>query len=247
MSSAGVDGSCQNERHKLRNGGSFSGQRSEQGKRFQSRYQRGMEDCGLQRGGRRIFHPVHEAMRLLKRAVSYVRKVAKRHHNHNLSERGLLIFEHTSAVIKAELLLKNAGFRIQVKGPPPQVRTGCDLGIEIPLISGLEISRLLEQNGIEALQILSLNDPLLEPVDIFNTKDFGDYIMVRAANMKITVRKTDLLIVNISGGGCPDVPYLAEQLVGKTLHNAPEPKILGSTLCGYALQLAYEELKRRCA
>jgi hypothetical protein len=83
-------------------------------------------------------------------------------------------------------------------------------------------------------------------VDLFNVKDFGDYLMVRAANMKITVEKAERRIVNISGGGCPDVPFLAERLIGKTLTQAPEPRTLGSTLCGYALQLAYEELRRRC-
>jgi len=70
--------------------------------------------------------------------------------------------------------------------------------------------------------------------------------MVQAANMKLTVDKGSLTIVNISGGGCPDVPYLAEQMVGKPLTEAPSPREIGHTLCGYALQLAYEEMKRRC-
>lgn len=70
--------------------------------------------------------------------------------------------------------------------------------------------------------------------------------MVRAANMKITVQKSTLTIVNISGGGCPDVPYLAAELVGKRLDNAPEPRQLGHTLCGYALQLAYDKIKQLC-
>ena len=96
------------------------------------------------------------------------------------------------------------------------------------------------------MQVLPLQDLLLEPVSLYHVKDFGDYLMVRAANMKITVDKRDLRIVNISGGGCPDVPYLAERLVGKTLQEAPEPRSLGSTLCGYALQLAYEEMRRLC-
>jgi hypothetical protein len=52
--------------------------------------------------------------------------------------------------------------------------------------------------------------------------------------------------VNISGGGCPDVPYLAKELVGKTLNEAPAPREIGHTLCGYALQLAFEEMGRRC-
>jgi hypothetical protein len=105
---------------------------------------------------------------------------------------------------------------------------------------------ILHEAGIAPLQTLALQDLLLEPVSLYHVKDFGDWVMVRAANMKITVAKSDLRIVNISGGGCPDVPYIAEQLTGKTLLDAPEPKEYGSTLCGYALQLAYEELKRRC-
>jgi len=139
-----------------------------------------------------------------------------------------------------------AGVNVCVKGPPPEVRTGCDLAIEFPIISELKVSRVLKEAKLEPLQILPLYDLLLEPVNLFNVKDFGDYLMVRAANMKITVEKAERRIVNISGGGCPDVPFLAERLIGKTLTQAPEPRTLGSTLCGYALQLAYEELRRRC-
>jgi hypothetical protein len=163
-----------------------------------------------------------------------------------LSSRGILIFQHTSEVIKAESLLKEAGFDVQVKGPPPEVRTGCDMAVEFPLISELAIIQALSQRRIQPLQVLPLQDLLLEPVSLFNVKDFGEFLMVRAANMKITVSKNDLTIVNVSGGGCPDVPFLAERLVGKKLHEAPEPRTLGHTLCGYALQIAYEELKRRC-
>jgi hypothetical protein len=71
--------------------------------------------------------------------------------------------------------------------------------------------------------------------------------MVRAANMKITVAKADRRIVNVSGGGCPDVPWLASQLVGRTLDTAPNPRGIGHTLCGYALALAFEEMRRQCS
>ncbi len=43
--------------------------------------------------------------------------------------------------------------------------------------------------------------------------------MVRAANMKLTIDKASRRIVNVSGGGCPDVPYLAQEMVGQTLEN----------------------------
>ncbi len=139
-----------------------------------------------------------------------------------------------------------AGLDVKVKGPPPDLRTGCDLVIEFPLIQQLKVVELLENARLVPLRVLPLHDLLLEPVNLFHTRDFGDFLMVRAANMKMTVDKRDLRIVNISGGGCPDVPFLAESLVGKTLHEAPPPRAIGQTLCGYALQLAYEELLRQC-
>jgi hypothetical protein len=186
-------------------------------------------------------------MRLLKNLLkTFNRKVGDRQDQAAVSGFGLLIFEHTSEVIRAESVLKEAGVKVSVKGPPPEVRTGCDLAIEFPIVSELKVSRVLKEARLEPLRILPLYDLLLKPVDLFNVKDFGDYLMVRAANMKITIEKRGRRIVNISGGGCPDVPFLAEQLMGKNLADAPEPRTLGSTLCGYALQLAYEELRRRC-
>jgi len=44
-------------------------------------------------------------------------------------------------------------------------------------------------------------DESLRPTEICRVKDFGEYIMVRAANMKITFDKESGIIVNISGGG----------------------------------------------
>ncbi len=164
-----------------------------------------------------------------------------------VNARGIILFDHTSDVIRAEEALKASGLDVCVKGPPPEVRTGCDMAVEFPLVSELEVHQVLERNRIKPIGILPLQDLLLEPVSLFNTKDFGDFLMVRAANMKITIDKRDLRIVNISGGGCPDVPYLADRLVGKTLKEAPEPRSLGKTLCGYALQLAYEELRKQCS
>ncbi|HMA67813.1 MAG TPA: DUF3343 domain-containing protein [Desulfosalsimonadaceae bacterium] len=161
--------------------------------------------------------------------------------------RGILVFENTSEVIRSETLLKAAGFAVRVMGPPPEIRTGCDLVIEFPLVSELEITRTLESEAIFPLQVAAVSDGLLEPVSIFFTKDYGSYLMVQAANMKITVEKKSLRVVNISGGGCPDVPYLAAQMVGLCLDQTPQPRSIGHTLCGYALQLAWEEVKRQCS
>ena len=163
------------------------------------------------------------------------------------ADSGFLVFENTSEVIQAENLLKKKGWEIRVKGPPPEIRSGCDLVIEFPLIEELKITKVLQDAGIPPLQAVPVTGPLLKPVDLFKTKDFGRHLMVQAANMKLTIDKETLVIVNISGGGCPDVPYLAEQMVGKHLNEAPSPREIGHTLCGYALQLAYEEVRRRCS
>ena len=161
--------------------------------------------------------------------------------------RGFLSFHNTSEVIKAESLLKEKGWGVRVMGPPPELRTGCDLVIEFPLIEQLNILRLLEENKIAPMEVVPVDDPLLQPVQLFRITDYGQYLMVRAANMKLTIDKETLMIVNTSGGGCPDVPYLGARLVGEDLRQAPPPREIGHTLCGYTLQLAYEEIKRQCS
>ncbi len=160
---------------------------------------------------------------------------------------GILVFASTSEVIRAEKVLKAAGWPIRVMGPPPDIQTGCDLVIEFPLVEKLRVLRTLEAASVAPLQVVPVNSPLLKPVDLFQVKDFGDYLMVRAANMKLTIDKSSRRIVNVSGGGCPDVPYLAQEIVGQTLQTAPSPRDIGHTLCGYALQLAYEEMQRLCS
>jgi hypothetical protein len=162
-------------------------------------------------------------------------------------DRGFLAFSNTSEVIKAEALIKGHGWEVRVMGPPPELRTGCDLVIEFPLVEQLNIVRMLEENNLPPLEVVPVDHPLLKPVHLFQTTDFGEHLMVRAANMKLTIDKTTLAIVNISGGGCPDVPYLGARLVGWHIREAPSPRELGHTLCGYALQLAYEEIMRQCS
>ena len=161
--------------------------------------------------------------------------------------RGILVFDNTSEVIRAENVLKSGGWDVRVMGPPPEIRNGCDMVIEFPLIEQLKILRTLHESGVTPREIVPVNSPLLKPVNLLHKKDFGKYLMIRAANMKLTVDKKTLTIVNISGGGCPDVPYLAQEMVGKSLSKASEPREIGHTLCGYALQLAYEGTVRKCS
>lgn len=166
---------------------------------------------------------------------------------HSTEDRGILVFENTTEVIRAESLLKSKGWDIKVMGPPPGIRSGCDLVIEFPLIEELSIIRELSGANTEPIQVVPVNSVLLEPVSLLHEKDYGEYLMVRAANMKITVDKDRKYIVNISGGGCPDVPYLAEQMVNRHLDEAPLPRDIGYTLCAYALQIAYNRVVELCS
>lgn len=159
-------------------------------------------------------------------------------------ERGILAFDHTSEVIRAEACLKAAGYAVRVMGPPPDMRTGCDMVVEFPLLHELAIRRALSAAGLAPLAAAPVRAGMLEPVSLFHATDFGAWLMVRAANMKITVEKSSGRIVNVSGGGCPDVPALAEMLVGRTLAEAPAPAEHGHTLCSYALELAFQEARR---
>lgn len=161
-----------------------------------------------------------------------------------LAPRGIAVFAHTGEVIRAENVLRDAGLAVEVKGPPPHLRTGCDMVVVYDLVQELLVREVLGAARVQAMDFVHAGEQLLEPVSLFHVKDLGDWLMVRAANMKITVRKDSGLIVNISGGGCPDVPYLAACLTGLTLAEAQEPRRLGQTLCCYSLQKAFEEARR---
>ncbi|MGA1823555.1 MAG: hypothetical protein ACMUIP_02750 [bacterium] len=61
--------------------------------------------------------------------------------------------------------------------------------------------------------------------------------------MKITIEKKGCTIVNISGGGCPDIPYLADQMIGKSIKECRAPSQIGFSLCAYTLNRAYNEIE----
>lgn len=161
--------------------------------------------------------------------------------------RGLLVFANTSEVIRAEKTLRDNHMPVRVMGPPPELRQGCDLVVEFPLMAKLRILRLLARVALVPLEVVPVTGPLLRPVDLYQVTEFAEHLMVRAANMKLVVERGTRRIVNVSGGGCPDVPYLAARLIGQTLGQGPRPRDLGHTLCGYALELAYAEMERLCS
>lgn len=157
--------------------------------------------------------------------------------------RGLLVFAHPTTVISVEEILRDEGYEIRVVSPPPSYRTGCDLSVEFPAEEAAAITELLNQLGMPPLDVVPITSKGMQPLQFVRSKTFDNkYLMIRAANMKMTVDKDTKEIVNISGGGCPDVPYMATQMIGKRLRNVPSPGEVGYSLCAYALNNSYEEI-----
>ena len=158
--------------------------------------------------------------------------------------RGLLVFAHPTTVIDVEQILRDEGYDIRVVSPPPAYRTGCDLSVEFPLEAEATITELLNRVNLTPLDVVPITSKGMEPLHFVRKKWYGKYLMVRAANMKITVDTETKVIVNISGGGCPDVPFLATSLIGQRLSEAPDLGEVGFSLCAYSLNTAREELVR---
>lgn len=155
--------------------------------------------------------------------------------------RGLILFKEVKEALKAEKILKVSGYGVKLAAPPPSLRKGCDLAIEVDLMGQAGVERVLRQNGVEFDRIVSIDSEELEPLRLVKVTDFGDSMMVRAGNMKVAFEKATGVILNVSGGGCPDVPYLHLELLNKKITEAPRPCELGFTLCALMLDRALDE------
>ena len=154
---------------------------------------------------------------------------------------GLVLFLDVQEAIRTEKVLKSAGYAVRLIAPPPALRKGCDLALEINLVEQLGIERLLNQRDVGYVSIEPLKVGTSELLQIVKVTDFGRWVMVTAGNMKLTFDKDNGIIVNTSGGGCPDIPHLHAELIGKQLTEAPRPRDIGFTLCALMLDRALEE------
>ena len=154
---------------------------------------------------------------------------------------GLVLFMDVQDAMQAERVLKKAGCAVKLVAPPPELRKGCDLAVEINLVEQPGIERLLKQSDVAYVNVSPLKIGTSEILEVVRVTDFGDWTMVKAANMKLTFDKRNGVIVNTSGGGCPDIPYLHAELIDKLLDEAPRPRDLGFTLCALMLDRALEE------
>lgn len=154
---------------------------------------------------------------------------------------GLLLFVSVSRAMEAEKVLRDAGYIVKLVTPPLELRKGCDLALEVNLVERTGIERLLEHKDVDYISITPLEVASSELLEIVKVTHFGDWVMVKVGNMKLTFDRESGIIVNVSGGGCPDIPYLHAELVGKPLTEAPRPRDTGFTLCALLLDRALEE------
>jgi len=154
---------------------------------------------------------------------------------------GLVLFLDVQDAMMAEKVLKGAGYVIKLVAPPPALRKGCDLALEINLVEQPGIERVLNQRDVAYVSVTPLKTGTSELLEIVKVTDFGNWVMVKAANMKLTFDKDSDVIVNTSGGGCPDIPHLHAELIDKPLTEVPRPRDIGFTLCARMLERALEE------
>ncbi len=151
--------------------------------------------------------------------------------------KGLVLFDTVEEAIKAEKLVTKAGYECCLVAPPPSLRKGCDVAVEINLVEQPAIERTLQPVSYNEVVPLAGSAQLLDIVQVF---EFPEHIMVKAGNMKLTFETQSGIIVNTSGGGCPDIPYLHIEMMGKHLDEIPRPRDIGHTLCALMLDRAVE-------
>ncbi len=153
---------------------------------------------------------------------------------------GLVLFQAVDEAIAAEKVLKAAEFEVKLVAPPPALRKGCDLAVEFNIVEKAGVERVLAQKDTPFVEILPVKGAgeLLDIVKIIN---FDNACMVKAGNMKLTFDKNSGVILNISGGGCPDIPFLHLSMVDKKITNVERPKDKGHTLCALMLDRAFVE------
>lgn len=159
--------------------------------------------------------------------------------------KGILLYGSVQEVIQTNKMLETEGFQVRLVAPPPEVRVGCDLAIEFNLIEQEAIETIIKKEGSDPYKIVSTKEMLPDILKRSLIVEIDEYIMCKAGNMKITIDKSGHRIVNISGGGCPDIPYVAEQLYKVRIEEAKNPIEVGNSLCSYMLQISFDALKKK--
>jgi len=153
---------------------------------------------------------------------------------------GIVLFQAVDEAIAAEKILKASDFEVKLVAPPPALRKGCDLAVEFNIVELAGVKRALAQKDARFVEILPIKGAG-ELLDIVKVVNFDNAYMVKAGNMKLTFDKRTGVILNISGGGCPDIPFLHLNMVDKKITDVTRPKDNGHTLCALMLDRAFME------
>ena len=97
---------------------------------------------------------------------------------------GLILFTEVQEAMKAEKVLKKGDYSVRLVAPPPELRKGCDLAVEINLVEQTGIKRLLDQKNVVYISVEPLKIGTSELLEVVRTTDFGRWLMVKAGNMK---------------------------------------------------------------
>lgn len=125
---------------------------------------------------------------------------------------GLVLFDSVEETMSGERALKADGVENRLVAPPPELRRGCDLALEINLVEKPAVERMLRSRQVAFIDILPMKGDA-ELLQVVQVTDFGEAVMVKAGNMKLTFDKASGVVLNISGGGCPDIPYLHAEML----------------------------------
>jgi len=157
--------------------------------------------------------------------------------------KGILLYASVQEVIQTNKMLQEQGFKVRLVAPPPEVRIGCDLAIEFNIIEQEAIETIIRKEGSFPYKIVSTKEMLPDILKKAVFVEIEGFLMCKSGNMKITIDKGNKRIVNISGGACPDIPYVAGQLYNVRIEEAKNPIDIGNSLCSYMLQIAFDALK----
>ena len=160
---------------------------------------------------------------------------------------GLLLYSSVQEVILVNALLVGRKFQARLVAPPPDVRVGCDMAIEFEILEQEAIEIVLNQESYLPERIVSTKEMLPDILRVASIIEIDGFFMGKAGNMKITIDKKEHRIVNISGGGCPDIPYVAHELCGHRIEEAKNPIDIGNSLCSFILQMSFDALKEKVA
>ncbi|MFH1639289.1 MAG: DUF3343 domain-containing protein, partial [Chloroflexota bacterium] len=95
---------------------------------------------------------------------------------------GIVLFPDVQSAIRAEKVLKKASYEVKLVAPPPELRMGCDLAIEINLVEQPGIERLLASEDTPYVKVAPLKKGTTELLNIVRLTDYDRWMMVRAGN-----------------------------------------------------------------